>query len=117
MVHAIDNCKNGHKKPFKDIATKVGLTGKMTATEPNEDLKKLLKDVEEDLGQYPHKSLEPSTKNKQTTRMLKLVCPEPHPEQKKGQYILRASNTTIELSGFPKCPCGELMEQEILKII
>ena len=112
LIHAYDDCKNGHKKPFKDIAIKVGLTGKMTATEPTEELKDLLKDIEEGLGKYPHKSLEPSTKNKQTTRMLKLVCPTSHPEQKKDQYILRASNTTIELSGFPVCPCGLQMQQE-----
>ena len=113
LVHAnLDGQNAGHGKPFRDIAVKIGLTGKMTATGINEDLEKLLFEIEKVLGKYPHKSLNSDSRKKQGTRMLKLVCPVTHPELKKGEYILRGSNTTIQEMGLPSCPCGTLMEIE-----
>ena len=115
LIHAkLDGQNVEHKKPFRDIAVKVGLEGKMTATNPNEELKKLLLEIEKDLGKYPHKELIYINQKKQGTRMLKLVCPELHSELKKGQYILRGSLTTIQDLGLPSCPCGEKMEIEHL---
>ena len=115
LIHAkLDGQNAGHKKPFRDIAVKVGLTGKMTATNPNEELKKLLLEIEKDLGKYPHKELIYINQKKQGTRMLKLICPELHPDLKKGQYILRGSLTTIQDLGLPSCACGQKMEVEQL---
>ena len=74
LVHAVDDCQHGHKKPFKDIATRVGLTGKMTATLESEELNKYFKDkIISELGDYPHANIEVN-KRKQTTRMLKVEC-------------------------------------------
>ena len=74
LVHAVDDCQHGHKKPFKDIATRVGLTGKMTATLESEELNKYFKDkIISELGDYPHSNIEVSQR-KQTTRMFKVEC-------------------------------------------
>ena len=113
LIHAkLDGLNAGHGKPFRDIAVKVGLIGKMTATKPDEELKKLLLEIEKDIGKYPHKELIYTNQKKQSTRMLKLVCPVNHGKLKTGQFILRGSLTTIQEMGLPTCPCGEKMDIE-----
>ena len=74
LIHAIDDCKNGHKKAFKDIAVSVGLTGKMTATTSTSELEESLKDLVRRYGEYPHAKIDTSKRKKQTTRMLKVEC-------------------------------------------
>ena len=74
MVHAVDGCRNGHKKPFRDIATKIGFAGKMTATKAVPELVKMIKPILKRLGKYPHGELDRSKVKKQTTRNIKLVC-------------------------------------------
>ena len=74
LVHAIDDCKNGHKKAFKDIAVSVGLTGKMTATTSTSELEESLKSLVLKYGEYPHAKIDTSKRKKQTTRMLKVEC-------------------------------------------
>ena len=74
LVHAVDDRQHGHKKPFKDIATRVGLTSKMTATKESEELDKYFKDeIISKLGDYPHANIEVNQR-KQTTRMFKVEC-------------------------------------------
>lgn len=75
LVHAIDDCENGHKTPFKRIALDVGLEGKMTATVASDDLKIKLQKIVDKLGVFPHKSLNPSIgRKKQGTRLIKVGC-------------------------------------------
>ena len=57
LVHAVDDCKSGHGKRFKEIATSIGLTGKMIHAHPNEELTSIARAIVEDLGPYPHKQL------------------------------------------------------------
>jgi hypothetical protein len=57
LVHAVDDCKSGHGKAFKTIATKIGLTGKMIHAHPGEELSKQVKQMASELGDYPHKRL------------------------------------------------------------
>lgn len=76
MIHAVDDCKNGHKKPFKDMAVKIGLTGKMTATVAGDELKKKLEQIVLELGDYPHAEVSTANKKKQSTRNLKVECSE-----------------------------------------
>lgn len=73
LIHAIDDCQHGHGKEFREIAVAVGLKGKMTATVAGEELEATLKEIVEELGEYPHKKLEKGQK-KQGTRMLKVEC-------------------------------------------
>jgi len=74
LVHAIDDCKHGHKKPFKDIAVSVGLTGKMTSTKSTPELEEILKGLILKYGQYPHAKIDTSNRKKQTTRNIKIEC-------------------------------------------
>ena len=74
LIHAIDDCQNGHKKAFKDIAISVGLTGKMTSTIATPELEETLQDLVRRYGEYPHAKIDTSQRKKQTTRMLKVEC-------------------------------------------
>ena len=116
MVHAVDDCKHGHKKEFRRMAIAVGLTGKMTATVPSDELIVKLKKIVKKLGKYPHMKLDATARKKQSTRMIKLVCnhiDDPDP------YIVRISRKQAE-RGTPICPvcyessCGdEIMFMEV----
>lgn len=104
LIHAADDCKSGHRGPFIRMARAVGLTGKWTATVPDEGLTLILEDIAWDLGEYPHSALTLTEKVKtQTTRMIKLqadCC----------GYIVRTTQKWID-EGFPSCPCGTMMER------
>ena len=105
MIHASDNGKSKHSGYFKTTATALGLTGKMTATQPGESLSVKLASLASQLGPYPHAAMNPSADTgeaKQTTRMLKIVCPD-------DGYTVRTTRKWIEV-GMPKCPCGLEME-------
>jgi hypothetical protein len=109
LIHAWDDGKSGHKgnvakrEGFRGKATAIGLTGKMTATTVGEELLPKLTAIAEKIGDYPHSPLSPSGKEKvQTTRMLKLECPE-------DGYIVRTTAKWLDM-GYPICPCGTEME-------
>ena len=78
MIHAIVGNECGHKGPFKQLAHKIGLEGKMTATTAGDDLKAKLQTIADKIGEYPHSALDPSAsgRKKQSTRLLKIECPE-----------------------------------------
>lgn len=104
LCHTVAGIEAGHGKGFRKVALAVGLTGKMTSTEPGEQLIKQLKLISNDLGQYPHAVLNPNegTTKKQGTRLIKVVCPD-------CDYTVRITKKWIE-SGLPTCPCGTEME-------
>jgi hypothetical protein len=97
--HAGQDC--GHKGAFKRIATEMGLTGKMTATEPTPELLKRLNVVVRKLGKYPHAMLDPkkSPVKKQSTRLLKAMC-------SRDGYVIRVTQKWVDELGMPACPCG-----------
>jgi len=74
LIHAIDDCQNGHKGPFKRIAVAIGLEGKMTSTVAGDELKAKLEKIVEDIGDYPHKEIDLTTRKKQSTRNIKVEC-------------------------------------------
>jgi hypothetical protein len=94
----------GHRAPFKRAATKLGLTGKMTATIPTDELRRQLEELVGEIGEpYPHALLDPrSNERKQSTRLLKLECPG-------CGYVIRTTQKWIEV-GMPTCCCGEEFE-------
>jgi hypothetical protein len=110
LVHAVDDCQNGHKGPFAKMAKAIGLTGAMTATVAGDDLKATLSGLVADrLGDYPHAALVTAAgkagEPKQGTRMLKVQCPE-------TGYIVRTTAKWLDAYGEPKCPCcDERMER------
>lgn len=74
LVHAIDDCKNGHKAAFKKMALAIGLTGKMTHTVASPELVANLKKVIAVIGAYPHAALNFNDRKKQTTRNIAVQC-------------------------------------------
>ena len=101
-VHAIDGNKNGHKAPFRKIATAIGLEGKMTATVAGERLNAVLTEIVEKIGEYPHAGmLENPSKKKQGTRMLKVSCSD-------CDWSFRTSSKNVEMMVSREClSCGE----------
>ena len=76
MVHCIVVTECGHKGPFKRLAVKIGLVGKMTATQAGPELALQLKSISDDIGPYPHEELNPPVKVKKASRLIKVSCPE-----------------------------------------
>ena len=77
LCHAALGHEVGHGKPFKLLATGLGLTGKMTATTAGPAWHEWADPIIKRLGKFPGAKLEgvlAGGKKKQTTRMLKLVC-------------------------------------------
>jgi hypothetical protein len=133
LVHAADNCKNGHKGDFAKFAKKLGLTGKMTATVATAELAETLRELSKAIGPYDHAKLytmgapikpkedpkdspeepeepeapaAPSGPKKQGTRMLKVAC---NSECECGGYVVRTTARWLEV-GMPVCPFGTVME-------
>lgn len=110
LGHAVLPPKTKHGPAFQKFMKAIGLEGKPTATIASEDLNLRLQALIEEIGPYPHAPLDPGAfeeEKPQTTRMLKLACPE-HED-----YIVRASRKVIEL-GEPICgieACGKVMEE------
>ena len=73
LIHAIDDCADGHGAKFRSMALGIGLTGKMTATVATPELEEKLKAIQVKLGEYPHSEVM-MHKKKQSARMLKHVC-------------------------------------------
>lgn len=105
LVHAVDDCKNGHGEKFKEIAHAVGLKGPMRSAGAGEWLKQDLIRIAEKLGKYPHPKL--SVPN----GSLRLQTKRPGAKCSKCGYEIVMLKKFIQL-GPPLCPKHvELMEQ------
>lgn len=94
--HAV-GIEAGHGPKFKAFCQAVGLEGKATEALPGAALKQWLADeVLPMLGAYPHAAVDPSQRKKQSTRMIKLVCPE-------TGYSVRTTKKWLAL-GVPTSP-------------
>jgi hypothetical protein len=67
LVHAVDNCANGHGEEFKKIALKVGLKGPMRSAGAGDWLKKDLLAIADKLGEFPHGRLSLPVRTTQKT--------------------------------------------------
>ena len=75
LIHAIDNNKHGHGKVFRDMALKIGLTGKMRSTKAGEELADKCQKIVQKIGKFPHdKMIINKNRKKQGTRMIKISC-------------------------------------------
>jgi hypothetical protein len=101
LVHAVDDCKSGHKGPFAKLAKGLGLIGKMTETTAGPELVEKLRTISGELGEYPHARLSAGVgglgEPKQTTRMLKCECSE-------CGYTARTTRKWLDEAGAPLCP-------------
>lgn len=108
LVHAA-RPKAGHGTAFKQLALAVGLTGKMTCTVASPELKARLQTLAESLGEYPHGAAIPNARpgKKQTTRMIKLECPD-------CGMIARTTRQWLRDSGAPLCGCRPKMPRRFI---
>lgn len=102
-IHAAVGVRHGHKAPFRKAALAAGLEGKMTATVASAGLKTTLQEWTEELGIYPHATLNIANLlgKKQSTRMVKCECNQ-------CGYIARTTGKWIKTVGAPLCPCNSL---------
>lgn len=99
IVHAVDDCKSGHKAPFARLAKAIGLRGKMTATHAGPELAQRLNQIAAELGVYPHGAVRnPGPKSK--GRMMRMHCPE-------CGFIAYTSQKWLDEYGAAICPCNE----------
>lgn len=127
LIHAADDCRNGHKGPFAKAAKALGLQGKMTATTAGDALAADMAKVAKALGEYAHAALHAASKPlprtapgdpgpeaapstpphsgppTQTTRLIKVECPG-------CGYTVRTTAKWLAL-GNPRCPEGDEMTQ------
>lgn len=105
LVHTVVGVDAGHRAPFRRLAVAMGLEGKMTSTHAGEALRAKLEAMTARLDPYPHAKLIFSKgKKTQSTRMLKVQCPDPA-----CGYQVRTTRKWIEI-GLPTCFCGTKME-------
>jgi len=102
LIHAIDNCKNGHGKIFRDMAHAIGLEGKMTMTTESPVLIVELKKIAKKLGKYPHAEILLSARKKQTSRNIKIECTDDNGNGCGFSY--RTSRKNFELITNFTCP-------------
>jgi hypothetical protein len=104
LVHAVDDCKSGHGKGFKDICLAVGLNGetKMKHAKAGDELLTEIKSIVKELGDYPHSEIDITERKKQTTRQKKVECDS-------CEGIFYTSRKHLEaLHDFSPCPfCSE----------
>lgn len=108
MVHAVDDCSDGHRGNFIRVAKAIGFTPKWTCSDNRTlNLTDQLEELAERLGDFPSASIvtgsrAADTPKKQGTRMIKVVCPA-------DGYTLRTTQKWLDV-GVPTCPCGTEME-------
>lgn len=106
LIHAADDCKNGHRGPFKRMAKAIVLIGPMRATTAGPELRQRLNGICDQLGPYPHAALTPSLRKKQGTRLVKVVCSR----RPVCKYCLWTTRMWLDV-GTPTCPCGSAMSE------
>lgn len=100
LVHATG--QRGHRKDFSTLAAKVGLDKPWKSTTATTEFREWLKDLAKRLGKYDHSAINSSDRGpKQTTRLIKVVCPD-------CGYTIRVTQKWID-EGFTSCPDGTEM--------
>lgn len=108
MIHAVDDCEDGHTGNFARIARGVGFLPKLTCSKyRTEGLNALLGEVAEIVGPFPNAAISrigraADVPKKQTSRMIKAECTEG------TGYKVRLTQKWIDELGSPICPCHEL---------
>lgn len=108
LIHAVLGPDVKHGRAFRNLARRVGLAGKVTATvaEPGSELHGFLCEVVEELGHYPHGAIVgvpgKGQKKKEPT-VVRLVSAQ------NEEFKLTISRKVLEEHGFPHDPWGEPM--------
>ena len=105
LAHAIVGVRCRHKGPFVKAVRAIGLVGKPTSTSAGEAFLPLVEEMRLLRGDYPHSAMNAESVDRekkkvtQSTRMLKLSCPE-------CGYTVRTTQKWIDI-GLPSCPVDE----------
>jgi hypothetical protein len=101
LIHAVFP-EAGHKGDFTKGMKAVGLAGKPTATVAGDELRPKLRQIIEQLGEYPHPRLNAlvAPVKKQATRLVKCECQE-------CGYTVRTTAKWLDQQGAPLCPCNQ----------
>jgi hypothetical protein len=97
-IHAADDCASGHKGFFRKTALAVGFTGPMKSTPTGPELARWIDATIAAMPAFAYGSLNLDGRKKQTTRMVKVACPD-------CGYTLRTTAKWLEV-GVPTCYCG-----------
>lgn len=102
LIHAACGPDVGHKGPFRKIAKKLGLEGRMTATTEGAAFKQMMQPILDDIGPYPHAALNAAKRvrseyKKQGTRLIKAECSD-------CGYTVRVTRKWVDDVGVPHCP-------------
>ena len=97
LIHSAVGNKCKHHGPFKTVAVALGLEGDMKATHAGAALLARLEPIIFSIGPYPHSALAGlvNPKKKQTTRMIKCVCPG-------CGYMIRTTRQWLDRA-IPQC--------------
>ena len=101
MCHAVAGIDAKHGKLFREVATTIGLEGKMTSTFGGERFRNAATEIIEDIGPYPHGALDARKMSngikKQSTRLIKCECDV-------CGYNARVTSKWLDEIGPPHCP-------------
>lgn len=104
LVHAAVGVEAGHGPIFKDMALRVGLTGRMTSTTGSDALNAVAGHFAHALGAFPGSKLTVPKKHVQPTRYLKMQCAD-------CGGSLRITRESLEkLGGSLMCGAGHELE-------
>ena len=105
MIHVIHPL-DGHRKRFRELAVRIGLEGKMTATVAGEAFKQWIDKIMPELPPWPDGSGELksiSGPKKQGTRLIKLECA--------CGRIIRATQKTIDEGEIACMKCNDVFKR------
>jgi hypothetical protein len=125
VVHAY-NWSAAHGPEFKKLTEQAGLVGKVTEQVPGDELAKKIREMADDLGDFPHSAIKVITyttptgrekvrpaaaKPAQTTRMLKVLCPDCGMISRTSDKWIRALQEKHGEGLAGPCPlCGSMQE-------
>lgn len=103
LVHELAHAAtdgDGHQGRFPATVRSLSLEGKPSQTYAGDAFKQRFKDLIDGLGPYPHAKLNVGSHKKQSTRMLKAVCPA-------CGYTVRLTSKWLAV-GLPICPVDHI---------
>jgi len=100
MCHIATGDRDAHGHLFRHLAISIGLRGTKTESRPGTLFKEMIKPTLRRLGKLPSSGISPVEsvkKTTQSTRLLKVSCPE-------CGYVARVSRKWLDEVGPPHCP-------------
>lgn len=106
IVHAIDDCKSGHKKDFIEVARSIGFDAPWKSTPASPELRERLEMVLEKLSEYPHAPIKLADQPSPQKTYMALVTSEDCDVCGGSGYKLRMTQKWVDEVGVPMCPHG-----------